>query len=824
EGLLHALSQGSPLHGETLVCGGVALNPTVVAWLRSLIGRNGNGCSLHVSQRPEMTAAIGAGLLGRNGVAARARSAARPTPAARGRRAPLALVRSRPARFAPVSVATDDLQNEITVHRLPSGPPGEAPVFLGIDIGSTSTKLAFVDADGELLVDIYRRTQSDPILATRRLFGAALELFDRLGCVPRVAGAGTTGSGRKLVGELVAADVIVNEISAHVTAAVKVDPDVRTIFEIGGQDAKYMRIQAGRIVDANMNYVCAAGTGSFVEELSAKLGYRVEELGADVLGVAPPFINSRCTVFMEQDIHALLQEGVPRREAAGAIIYSVVENYLHRVVGNRPIAGDRIMFQGATARNIALTAAIEQLTGREVVVSPFPHAMGAYGVALLVRNAAADAPSSFRGLELASRHIEIARETCEGCHNRCELIRPVIAGEPRQRLWGMKCGREENGPARKLPTYAVFRKQRDQLSVRQAPAPRRAARGRIVMPLALSAYSLGPFWAEVFDRLGVELVPGPPTGAAIVQLGRKTSGSDFCLPVKVALGHVHRCLERFPADPLFLPHMIADRCVPGLTQTRFCPYLEVLPSLALGSLGDATAAAGRVIAPVMDLRLSDRKNARALADSLRPVVSLGVREVADALGHAHRVRRELLEEVRAAGQARWESVRSQGRPAVFVIGRPYNTLDAHLSQNLPREIAAAGVDVLPMDSLPFRPELLSGYFRNLFWASGQRILSALIQIAQTPGLYPVYLSNFGCGPDSFILSYAERVMGDKPLLILELDEHGSTGGYQTRLEAFLDVVTTDNRNAPRAARAPDREPPAEAPVPKNIRARRLYVP
>ena len=163
EGLLHALSQGSPLHGETLVCGGVALNPTVVAWLRSLIGRNGNGCSLHVSPRPEMTAAIGAGLLGRNGAAARARSAVRATPAARGRRPPLALVRSRPARFAPVSVATDDLQNEITVHRLPAGPPGETPVFLGIDIGSTSTKLAFVDADGELLVDIYRRTQSDPI-------------------------------------------------------------------------------------------------------------------------------------------------------------------------------------------------------------------------------------------------------------------------------------------------------------------------------------------------------------------------------------------------------------------------------------------------------------------------------------------------------------------------------------------------------------------------------------------------------------------------------------------------------------------------------------
>ena len=130
--------------------------------------------------------------------------------------------------------------------------------------------------------------------------------------------------------------LIINEISAHVAGAVRIEPDVQTIFEIGGQDAKYMRIRNGRIVDANMNYVCAAGTGSFIEELCSKLGYRVEELGEDVLGVAPPYINSRCTVFMEADIHALLREGVPRREAAGAIIYSVIENYLHRVVGNRP--------------------------------------------------------------------------------------------------------------------------------------------------------------------------------------------------------------------------------------------------------------------------------------------------------------------------------------------------------------------------------------------------------------------------------------------------------------------------------------------------------
>jgi predicted CoA-substrate-specific enzyme activase len=823
EGLLHTLTHGSPLSGQTLLCGGVALNPTFVAWLSSLFGENRNGSSVRLCPNPELTAALGAGLLSRNGSASRRIPVEVANPTARRRRPALTITKSQPSQCRPLNFEIDLLQNEITVHRLPPETQQNSPVFMGLDIGSTSTKLAFVDSAGDLLVDIYRRTQSDPILATRRVFAASLALSERTRWQPVVAGAGTTGSGRKLIGEIIGADVIINEISAHVAGAMRIEPSVQTIFEIGGQDAKYMRISNGRIVDANMNYVCAAGTGSFIEELCSKLGYRVEELGEDVLGVAPPYINSRCTVFMEQDIHALLREGVPRREAAGAIIYSVIENYLHRVVGNRPVNGSRVMFQGATARNIALTAAIENLLDCEVLVSPYPHAMGAYGVALLTRGSAGAGGSKFRGLDLASRRIEIEKETCQRCRNRCELTRAVIQDEPKHQLWGMKCGRDENSTSSKnLPTYEVFQRQREQIKSRILPGTRQAAGKRIVMPMALSAFSLGPFWSEFFSRLGVNLIDGPPTDAAIVQRGRQVSGSEFCLPVKAALGHVAQCLDKFPDDPVFVPHLIADQSVAGLTQTRFCPYLEVLPSLIRPDAKKNIV--GRIICPVVDFRLSDKKNARVLAESLRPLVSLRVRDIVDALQHAHRLRHRLREEIQTAGQARWESIRANGRPAVVMIGRPYNTLDQHLSHQLPYEIAAAGLDVLPMDSLPFRPELLGGYFRNLFWSYGQRIVSALIQIARTEGLYPVYLSSFGCGPDSFILSYAENIMGEKPLLILELDEHGSSGGYQTRLEAFLEVIKADSKTTERPVRLVSWEPPTEAPAPVDIKKRTLCVP
>jgi predicted CoA-substrate-specific enzyme activase len=822
EGLLQTLTHGSPLSGQTLLCGGVALNPIFVAWLHRLAGGNGNGIRLFPN--PELAAALGAGLLGRSGVKADGIPPPPVKPEMRRRRPALSLIKSRLLPHRPLIAEVDPLDNEITVHRLPPEAERPRPVFLGIDIGSTSTKLALTDANGGLIADIYRRTQSDPILATRRLFRAVLVLFERFGFRPVVAGVGTTGSGRKLIGEIVGADLIINEISAHVAGAVRVAPDVETVFEIGGQDAKYMCIQNGRIVDANMNYVCAAGTGSFIEELCAKLEYRVAELGADVLGVAPPYINSRCTVFMEQDIHALLRQGVPRREAAGAIIYSVIENYLHRVVGKRAVNGEFVMFQGATARNPALTAAIEQLLDRRVVVSPYPHAMGAYGAALLVQSTTgAMAGSKFKGFDLASRHIDIDRERCSGCRNRCELTRAVIAGEPKSQLWGMKCGRDENSSAAKdIPAYEVFKRQREQIGSCLSPQSRPAAGGRVVMPMALSAFALGPFWSEFFNRIGVGLVPGPPTDSAVVQRGRQVSASEFCLPVKTALGHIARCLQQYPEYPVFVPHLIADEAVAGLTQTRFCPYLEILPSLIGPEAREK--AAGRILSPVVDLRLADEKNARSLAESLAPFASRRVKDVAAALRHARRMRLRLQEEIQSAARARREGLRADNRPAVVVIGRPYNTLDRHLSHQLPYEIAAAGLDVLPLEGLAFHPERLRGYFRNLFWSYGQRIVSALIQIAETEGLYPVYLSNFGCGPDSFILSYAESIMAEKPMLILELDEHGSSGGYLTRLEAFLEVVKAASRAKPAAGRRASWHVPREAPTPADIRERRLCVP
>ena len=171
---------------------------------------------------------------------------------------------------------------------------------------------------------------------------------------------GTTGSGRNLVGQIIGADKIVNEITAHARGArLLFGEEIETIFEIGGQDAKYVHMREGRVDHVNMNYVCAAGTGSFVEEQANKLGFRVDEIGEHVLGISPPFTSERCTVFMERDVEKLLREGSSREDAMAAVLYSVCFNYLTKVVGNRPVTGKKILFQGATAKNKGLVAAFE---------------------------------------------------------------------------------------------------------------------------------------------------------------------------------------------------------------------------------------------------------------------------------------------------------------------------------------------------------------------------------------------------------------------------------------------------------------------------------
>jgi predicted CoA-substrate-specific enzyme activase len=820
---LNTLLRGRPLRGQTVLTGGVSRNAEVLRWLKARYGdmvrtfedaawSGAIGAALRAQEAPPDLPARLATL---DGGAERAAEA--------GRRPPLQFRKSCYPSFAVAEASVDSLGNELRVTAWPEGP--EVGLYIGLDVGSTSTKAVLMDPAGRVLADIYRRTSGDPLDATKRLFAAVQELGRRKSARLRVLGVGATGSGRKLVGQVVGADVIVNEITAHLTGALRVDPRVDTIFEIGGQDSKYIRARNGRIFDSNMNYVCAAGTGSFVEEQARRLGFKLEEIGDVVMDLAPPVTSDRCTVFMEQDVERLLRQGYTREECMAAVLCSVVKNYLNKVVGRRHVNPERIFFQGATARNKGLVAAFENVLGVEVVVSPYCHVMGAYGAALLAEARAQqsdDAGSRFKGLDLASRHIALTSETCTLCQNHCRITSAEIEGQAERPSWGYMCGREPgDSGARVHREFAPFRR-RLALLFQDSGArarPRTPPARTIGLPRCLTAYSHLPLWRTLFRELGCKLLLSERTDEEVIRRGAELTAADFCFPVKLAHGHAARLAERKDVDFILLPQMAHAERNPKTTNSSYCPYVQAFPGVARSALGLHGIDPARLLMPIVDFSRSPRAAAREVASALAGPLGLDAARVRRAWHAAAAEQREFDRLRREEGAAFLREVEAAGKPAIVLIGRPYNVLDLGGNLGLPQKIADHGVTVLPMDMLPYDLHAIAPAFRNMYWAYGQHILCAAEFVRNHPNLFAVYFTNFSCGPDSFLLSFVDEIMGEKPSLTLELDEHGGDAGYLTRLQAFLDVVSawTPKAQAPFRVPMPD-------PTPETLRARTIWIP
>jgi len=799
--LLGTLLSGRPVSGKTAVIGGVARNATVLRWLREQVG---NDVIVEVAD-PHLVAASGAAVLGAP-VALRLRVDESHRGAATGPSAhawPLTLERSKYPSFDCADRFVDDDENEVRILARPDVPT--VPVFLGIDIGSTSTKAVLVGGDDRVLVDVYRRTGGDPLEATKLLFRGLRAAGARLGVTWDVRGAGTTGSGRALVGEVVGADAVLNEISAHVA---------------GGQDSKYMHVVDGHIRDANMNYVCAAGTGSFVEEQARKLGFAVADVGPAVLGKTPPRASDRCTVFMEQDVTALLQGGATREQALAGVMVAVVKNYLNKVVGNRYRSRKRIFFQGATARNPALVAAFERLLDVEIVVSPYCHVMGAYGVALLTRRAMFEQQqqaSRFRGLDLDHRKISVRKETCTLCQNDCTITWADIEGVEKSPSWGYMCGRDPTEKKQRLTPQGRYVRLRDKLHREASNAvPVPASAPVVGIPRALSNHTFAPMWRRFFSELGYRVKLSPETNQELKDLGSRLSGAEFCFPAKVAVGHVAWLAQREGVDFIFLPQLGNERAKPGVNAATYCPYVQAWPAYARTALSLNGIETSRILTPLIDKRMPEERVVDHLARSLGGPLGRSRSDIARAWRAANVAHQELEQRLHEAGDAALREAKEKGERLLVVVGRPYNVADPGVNLDLPLKIAERGPTVVPMELL--RPDLgrLGERYRNVYWAYGQKILAVLAQVAADPDLDAIYLTNFNCGPDSFLLTYAQEIMGNKPFLALELDEHGGDAGYLTRIEAFLDVL-----RRPRST-AVTRE--ADRPAPTDFKDRTLWIP
>ena len=681
--------------------------------------------------------------------------------------------------------------------KIESEQPVEA--YVGVDIGSISTNVVVIDCNNNVLARRYLMTASQPIEAVKKgLYEVGQELGDKV----IIKGAGSTGSGRYMTGEFFGADIIRNEITSHAKAASFLYPNVDTIFEIGGQDAKYVSLQNGTIVDFAMNKVCAAGTGSFLEEQAEKLGINIkEEFGTLGLSSKQPLdLGERCTVFMESQQNYCKQRGAAKEDLVAGLAYSVVKNYLTKVVEDRRI-GDHILFQGGTAFNRAVKAAFESVLGKKIEVPPHHDILGAIGVAMLASEEmdANNRQTRFRGFNLTNRKYELSSFECESCSNRCEIHKVVFEGE-KPLFYGSRCGvwdSSEKKEQRESSSIPRLFDERYQALINTYPkdSPDSPNGQTVGIPSVLFFHELFPLWKAFFTELGFQVIVSDPTNRHIIRQGVENIVEEPCLPIKLAHGHMLNLLEKQP-DFLFLPvQCTMEKLSDDFAKAWNCPLTQSLPFLLASStrIKEAlTAPNGRksiVLRPVIHpdrgrpwLKKILKKAARDAGITSNALIDKAIETGFEA-----------FDSFNAWQQRRGEEILAQLNPdekALVIIGRAYNTYDEAITLNLPEKLRDLNILAIPLDFLPlesFAGEVSTSH-PNMYWKAGQRILCAARMIAKDPRLFGLYVTNFACGPDSYMLKYFGKETEGKPFLTIEIDEHSADAGIITRCEAFIDTI------------------------------------
>jgi predicted CoA-substrate-specific enzyme activase len=667
------------------------------------------------------------------------------------------------------------------------------PVYLGIDVGSTTTKYALINEEREIIHKDYVHTQGKPIEVTQRLLKG---IHDEIGVKIRIKGTATTGSGRNVVGDFLNVDLIIDEITAHARGAVEIDPDINTIFEIGGQDSKYIRLVNTHPLDFDMNKVCAAGTGSFLHELANKYGINiVGEFQEIALSSKSPIkLAERCTVFMESDLVSYLQKGVQKTDLIAGLCYAIVHNYLNRVVGKRKI-GNRVMFLGGPSLNRGVVAAFENILGHGLIVPKHREVLGAFGAAISVQEKMErenSTESSFRGLLNAiNDRMDYTEKICHAdpnCHNQCKL--KIYDFDGRKSIWGGECGRYETtrGKGPRRDNLFDLREKIWQTHISGSyevlgSEPIMDIDGRPTMGMQRSLYTLqtGVLWAHFFDHLGFRLVLTPPTNNRISALGIEAMTAETCYPVKVSHGHVKELAgkTRF----LFLPVIIDMPTPQDSEKGYYCPLLQsnkYMTQMALNLDKES------IIGPIIHLKRDQSDLAVELSEQVSGKLGKTDSKIKRALAFAMEKQDSFINEMYQKGLEIMDSHRAE-EPLVVVTGRPYNLYDERLNLRLGQNLAKIGVTAIPMDFIDVRGVNLSD-FPNMYWGLGTQILRTAKYIKKYPNYFGIHLTNFSCGADSFIEHFYKYIMGDKPYLILELDEHSAVAGVMTRLEAYKNVI------------------------------------
>ena len=652
--------------------------------------------------------------------------------------------------------------------------------YLGIDCGSTTTKLALVSENKELLYTYYASNNGDPVDIVRRELG---EIYRRTDGRVRILGSAVTGYGEELIRHAFHVDIGIVETIAHFTAARHFCPDVDFILDIGGQDIKCFRIRNGAIDGIMLNEACSSGCGSFIETFARSMNMGVAEFARKGLFArAPVNLGSRCTVFMNSSVKQAQRDGATVEDISAGLSVSVVKNAVYKVIraGSADELGQNVVVQGGTFHNDAILRAFERELGRDVVRPDIAGLMGAYGAALCamrLKESTILSPQELAAFSHTSRPA-----VCKGCENHCKLTINTFADGGKY-VSGNRCerGAGKGAATEELPNLYKFKRE-----ALLKMGGGEVKRGRIGLPLALGMYELLPLWAGIFRALGFEVVLSGMSDRATYEAGQFSIPSDTaCYPAKIMHGHVAHLLEK-GVDAVFYPCLTQNFDEGGADNHFNCPVVAYYSELLRGNMPELTDE--NFLYPHLDI--CDEK---ALASGLGAALGkrfgpIPGREMRAAVRKGMADYQAYMASVRAEGERALAWAREHGKRVMVLAGRPYH-IDAEIGHGIDQLATSLGFVVASEDSLYHLAKTPAVHVLNQ-WTYHARLYRAAAFVATQPDVEFVQLVSFGCGVDAITTDEARSILerAGKYYTQIKIDEIANLGAVKIRLRSLLGAL------------------------------------
>ena len=662
------------------------------------------------------------------------------------------------------------------------------PAWLGMDAGSTTTKLALITADGGLLYTYYHSNLGNPVSIVLEQLKKIYELCgDRI----QIKGAAVTGYGEDLIKNAFSCDLGLVETVAHYKAAAHFNPDVDFIIDIGGQDMKCFKIRNGAVDSIMLNEACSSGCGSFIETFAKALGSNIADFSKMGLFAKKPVnLGSRCTVFMNSSVKQAQKDGASVEDISAGLSISIVKNAIYKVIraASADDLGQHIVVQGGTFLNDAVLRSFERELGREVTRPTIAGIMGAFGAALAARNLHLERSALLSSQDLEKFTHTAKPATCGLCTNHCSLTVNTFDGG-RRFISGNRCSRPLGEEPHHLPDLMRYKYQK--LRALHGKGEGDGSRGRIGIPFGLNMYENLPFWFTFFTKLNFEVVLSPESSRKLYLKGQPTIPSDtVCYPAKLLHGHVEALVEE-GVDAIWYPCMSYNNDE-GIGDNHYnCPVVAYYPELIAANVPSLKQT--RFLDPYVGL-WRHKDFGKRIAQLMHQEFGIPKKESAAAARAAYEAYEAYVHDVRATGQEYIDYARSHGLNIIVVCGRPYH-IDPEINHGINDLITSFGFVLVTEDALSY----LEGYApRKVLnqWTFQSRMYNAARYVCTQPDMQVVQLVSFGCGTDAITTDEMRSILedGDKLYTQLKIDDISNLGAVKIRIRSLMAAIDARKEN------------------------------